>query len=81
MKMDLNQLYKLRQDFIIIGLTGRTGAGCSTISEIFGQENFEDCDFPEPKEDFSTVGTDNNERKYKIAYNFLKENWIESSLL
>ncbi len=73
--MDLNKLYELRQDFIIIGLTGRVGAGCTTIAQIFANKDFEDCDFPVPEKKFTTVGKDNNNRKYKIAYNFLKENW------
>ncbi len=30
----INKLYEEREDFIIIGLTGRTGAGCSTVSKI-----------------------------------------------
>jgi deoxycytidylate deaminase len=73
--MDLNQLYQLRQNFIVIGLTGRVGAGCSTIANIFETESFEECKFPEPKEELLNVSSDNNERKYKIAYNFLQQNW------
>jgi len=73
--MDLNQLYQLRQNFIVIGLTGRVGAGCSTIANIFETESFEECEFPEPKEELLNVSSDNNERKYKIAYNFLQQNW------
>lgn len=79
--MDLSRLYELRQNFIIIGLTGRVGAGCTTIAQIFASETFEGCEFEEPKEDFTQVGKDNNNRKYKIAYNFLKENWEKFYLL
>mgnify|MGYP006122432015 CR=1 FL=1 len=32
--MELNELYKLRRSFTIIGLTGRTGSGCSKIAEL-----------------------------------------------
>lgn len=79
--MDLTKLYDLRQNFILIGLTGRVGAGCSTIANIFSSETFEYCKFPFPKDDFKAVGIDNNNRKYKIAYNFLKENWEKFYLL
>jgi dCMP deaminase len=79
--MDLTRLYDLRQNFIVIGLTGRVGAGCTTIADIFSSEIFEDCEFPSPKDDFESVGNDNNNRKYKIAYNFLKENWEKFYLL
>ena len=32
--MDLKELYSLRINFTVIGLTGRTGSGCSIISEL-----------------------------------------------
>jgi len=69
---NLSHLYQLRQDFIVIGLTGRTGAGCSYFSELMSNTKFEDCDFPEPN---MLPSADNNERKYRIAYHFLKKNW------
>lgn len=69
---DLNHLYKLRQDFIVIGLTGRTGSGCSTFAKLMSTENFADCGFPVPN---NKPDADNNERKYRIAYEFLKKNW------
>ena len=73
--MDLSKLYDLRQNFIVIGLTGRVGAGCTTIADIFASETFDAAKFSDPKDEFKSVGNDNNHRKYKIAYNFLKENW------
>ena len=30
----VDKLFDERRDFIIIGLTGRTGAGCSTVAKI-----------------------------------------------
>lgn len=36
----IEQIYKLRQDFILIGLTGRTGSGCSTVAGLLKEENF-----------------------------------------
>ena len=38
----VKQIYKLRQNFILIGLTGRTGSGCSTIAEVLETENVQD---------------------------------------
>ena len=35
----VKQIYKLRQNFILIGLTGRTGSGCSTVAKVLGTEN------------------------------------------
>ena len=38
----VKQIYKLRQNFILIGLTGRTGSGCSTVAKVLGTENVQD---------------------------------------
>ena len=34
MKEKINKIYENRQNFIVIGLTGKTGSGCSTIAKI-----------------------------------------------
>ena len=38
----LKQLYSLRKNFTVIGLTGRVGAGCSQIANVLSSENFID---------------------------------------
>ncbi len=68
----LNLIFKKRREFIVIGLTGRTGSGCSTVSNILGNGDFEEILAPKPN-----VGCceDNEERKYNIVYNYLQVNW------
>lgn len=67
---DLGHIYKNREEFIVIGLTGRTGAGCSFVSSIFSKESLDNSFPPVEKNDLN-----NNKRKYKIARNFLEQNW------
>lgn len=70
----VEKLFDERRDFIIIGLTGRTGTGCSTVANILATEKFEDLYLPIPKSnEFRT----NEERKYKIVYNYCKEHWAK----
>lgn len=69
----ISNIYHLRKNFAIIGLTGRTGSGCTTIANLFRCSRFEDLHAPEPSEQHE--GTSNDERKYKIIYNFAKNNW------
>ena len=38
----VKQIYNLRQNFILIGLTGRTGSGCSTVAKVLETENVQD---------------------------------------
>ncbi len=36
----IESIYNEREQFILIGLTGRTGSGCSTVSKILSEEDF-----------------------------------------
>ena len=38
MKEAIKQIYKHRKDFILIGLTGKIGAGCSTTAKFMTQD-------------------------------------------
>lgn len=68
----INKVYKKVNDCIIIGLTGRTGSGCTTTSKILGYAKFKDLNLPKPKErNFE----DTEDRKYSIIYNYMKNNW------
>ena len=37
----VDQIYNLRHNFIVIGLTGRTGSGCTTVADILKTENIQ----------------------------------------
>ena len=39
-KSAVKNFYKERQKFVILGLTGRTGSGCSTVAKILEESNF-----------------------------------------
>lgn len=65
--------YQKRRQFILIALTGRTGAGCSTTANILNTGKFENLDLPTPKyKEFNSV----DERKYSIIYKYMEnEHW------
>lgn len=66
----LNQIYRKNDDFIFIGLTGRTGSGCSTTAKLLSS------DFSEFNESIYTSLSGNDFRKNKILYKSLEKNWI-----
>lgn len=69
----IEQIYKLRQDFILIGLTGRTGSGCSTVAGLLKEENFSK--LKSEHKEFRNGTIDNNVRKNRIVYKYMKEHW------
>lgn len=69
----VDKIYKLRKNFVIIGLTGRTGSGCSTVAKILRTENA-----AELKSEYREVNTDpinNDVRKNRIIYQYIQKNW------
>ncbi len=68
--IDLKNIYELRKSFTIIGLTGRTGSGCSEVAELL-EKGFNIPDYLEPIKN----SENNTDRKYKIVYNYAKQNF------
>lgn len=67
--MKLKELYSLRKNFTVIGLTGRVGAGCSDIAKFLANEDFTE----KVREDLS-VHHDSlipENLKYKICSSYL----------
>ena len=72
----LENLFKEKSNFIIIGLTGRTGSGCSTSAEILSSPHL---DLPDVSESHYQG---NEKRKYKIVKKYLLKHrepfsWIQ----
>ncbi len=65
----VDTLYDNRQKFIVIGLTGRTGSGCSSAAD-FLTKKIEDLKLPKPN-----CVNNNEERKYRIVHDFAQKNW------
>lgn len=66
----LNQIYRKNDDLIFIGLTGRTGSGCSTFAKILSS------DFSCFNESIYTSLKGNEFRKNKILFKSLEKNWV-----
>lgn len=66
----INSIYSQRDKFVLIGLTGRTGSGCTTVANILGRDSLVDLDL----KSYKTCDYNNaDERKYSIIYRFMKE--------
>ncbi len=72
--MKLTEFYSLRNDFTIIGLTGRLGSGCSEIARSLTSTNF----VIETPKRIITSESSLEDLKYKICHDFLEHdgNWV-----
>ena len=69
--MILEEIYKLRNSFIVIGLTGRKGSEYSKIADIL---TYEDSSWIPEQFHIGDINH-NNKRKYNIAQEYLVNNW------
>ena len=69
----IKQIYKLRRDFLLIGLTGRTGSGCTTVADILCTEDFNK--LKSKHKDINDSVWDNDSRKSRIVYKYMREHW------
>ena len=69
----VDNVYKQLNNSVIIGLTGRTGSGCTTASKILESDSFDKLCLDTPKKkDFLNI----EERKHAIIYKYMNENWV-----
>ena len=75
-------LFEKEDEFIIIGLTGRTGSGCSTVADLLKSKSFQ-IFVSDQKTELtpSNKPTSNNELKYHICYNYLNLNWTSANVI
>lgn len=77
----IDQIFKFRKNFILLGLTGRTGSGCSTLAQILAlsKEQFIseklNCLQPVLKD------RDNNKRKEIVVRQYIRENWQQFTIV
>ncbi|RTY67130.1 hypothetical protein [Flavobacterium sp. LB2P53] len=78
--MKLKELYKHRTDFTIIGLTGRTGSGCSQISDLLSKDFINLSNGLREANSFSDPVF---KRKFEITKNYLSygNNWQQYDII
>ena len=76
--INLDHIFDLRKKFTIIGLTGKTGSGCSNIATLL-THGFTEDNFTDPREIFRMFRNNyihNAYRSHIICYNYAKNNFI-----
>jgi len=77
LKSAIERIYGNDDDFILIGLTGRTGSGCSTVARILQSER------DQVKHSLFTgsIAESSDHRKERIVHAFFKADWTPFLLL
>lgn len=66
----LAQLFRRHSEFMVIGVTGRTGSGCTTAAQLLSR------DFAAlPLDVVASPLTTPDDRKYRIIHEFSQKNW------
>ena len=81
----MKQIYSLKKDFTIIGITGTMGSGCSKVAELLSSDKekfFINTKLRNPndivlRDKDQKIIYDNLifQKKYQICYNYLQKNW------
>lgn len=69
----IDSVFLLRENFVVIGLTGRTGSGCTTIAEKLATKEWKE--LKSNYKDLNSQPIDNDVRKNRIVHRFLKDHW------
>lgn len=67
----ITEIFRHRESFIVIALTGRTGSGCTTVAKLLATKKFTDLNFPE----IPSPLKNHEDRKNRIVKNWIKEHW------
>ncbi|SHK27006.1 Deoxycytidylate deaminase [Marinobacter antarcticus] len=67
----LEKVFDERRKFIVVGLTGRTGSGCTTVAKLLSADFDSFC----PPRPVSVNFESDEDRKYKVLYEYLEKNW------
>lgn len=67
----VKKVFDERSKFVVFGLTGRTGAGCTTTADLLAKE-FTEFSAPTPVVCSKMSSSD---RQYKVSYDYLSHNW------
>ena len=69
----IDRVFQLRENFVIIGLTGRTGSGCTTVAEKLATKEWKE--LKSNYKDLNSQSIDNVIRKNRIVHRYLKDHW------
>ncbi|MGL5293971.1 MAG: hypothetical protein ACRC9V_09470, partial [Aeromonas sp.] len=71
----ISSLFHERSKFVVIGLTGRTGSGCTTAANILENETANFPQVEDVKLGSELFFSNLDSKRYKVASNYIVENY------
>lgn len=71
----LSKLFHERNEFVLIGLTGRTGSGCTTCANILESSSPVFPTHQDAKYDNIEIYQGLSQKRYNVAKKFAESNW------
>lgn len=77
----IKRVFDDRKKFMVLGLTGKTGSGCSSVAKLLQEKNFKEFIAPHYSDDEQKPKNILEEKKYKIARTFMEKNWSKFTVI
>ena len=76
----IHDILTQREEFVVIGLTGRMGSGCSKVANVLATP-FEKMRFPHPVPQFGMNSLSEEERVVRIVAEYADEHWLKFDII
>lgn len=79
-KNTIHDILTQREEFIVIGLTGRMGSGCSKVADVLARP-FEEMHFPHPAPQPGMRSLTEEERTIRIIAEYAEKHWLKFDII
>ena len=76
----IHDILTQREEFLVIGLTGRMGSGCSKVAQLL-ETSFDNLKFPNPAPQPGLQSLTEEERAIRIIAEYADEHWLKFDVI
>lgn len=79
-KNTIHDILSQREEFLVVGLTGRVGSGCSKVAQVLAT-SYENMNFPHPEPQAGLRSLSEEERITRIIAEYAERHWIKFDVI
>lgn len=76
----IRNILSQREDFVVVGLTGRMGSGCSKVAEVLATP-YDEMKFPHPIPQKGQESLSENGRTLRILADYAESHWVKFDVI